>query len=382
VQMYQAAVDRDPQFAQALAGLATSNLLMSWLYYDRSPERVARAREAAERAVQLRPDLPEAHIALGFYYYHGLLSYPQALAEFAAALEIQPNNGEALWGIGFVRARQGRWQESADTMKKVAELDPADASKLYNLGFASKVAGRYADADRAYARAIVLNPQSAYAYAGRSGLQIVWHGDVDRAQAILDQAALVPGLEDEAGLVANTRRLVALARRDYQKALDLLAAETRTVFAGQNYYRPVSLLRGQVQRLEGQQDAARRSFEAARAELEQKIAQDPGDHRFHGALGIAYAGLGRRDDAVREAELGCELMPASKDAYRALYRLEELARVYTMVGRHDEAIAVLDDLLGRSGEWTPHLLRLDPGWDPLRSDPRFQALLTKYEVTE
>ena len=106
----------------------------------------------------------------------------------------------------------------------------------------------------------------------------------------------------------------------------------------------------------------------------------PTTPRFHGSLGIAYAGLGRRADAVREAKLGCDLMPASKDAMRALFRLEDLALVYTMVGQPGEAIAVLDDRLSRDGDFTAHMLRLDPAWDPLRSDPRFQALLTKYEV--
>jgi serine/threonine-protein kinase len=135
-----------------------------------------------------------------------------------------------------------------------------------------------------------------------------------------------------------------------------------------------------VQRLAGQDDLARRSFESARLDLEQKIKHDPGDPRFHSSLGIAYAGLGRRAEAVREAKLGCDLMPASKDALRAVDRLEDLALVYTMVGHRSEAIAQLEWLLGYSGWNTAHVLRLQPKWDPLRSDPRFQALLAKYEV--
>jgi serine/threonine-protein kinase len=135
-----------------------------------------------------------------------------------------------------------------------------------------------------------------------------------------------------------------------------------------------------VHRLAGQSDLAHRSFEAARLTLEQKAKQAPDDHRVRSSLGIAYAGLGRREEAVREARRGCELMPASKDALIAIMPVWELAVVYTMVGRPAEAITTLDDLLSRSGWWTPRVLRLDPDWDPLRSDPRFQALLTKYEV--
>jgi hypothetical protein len=132
--------------------------------------------------------------------------------------------------------------------------------------------------------------------------------------------------------------------------------------------------------LAGQHDLARPSYEAARLELEQKIAQDPADARFHSALGIAYAGLNRSVDAVREGTLGCDLMPASKDAWLAPSHLYDLAFVYTMVAQPGEAVAQLERLLAGSGEFTAHLLRLDPRWDPLRSDPRFQALLTKHEV--
>jgi TolB-like protein/tetratricopeptide (TPR) repeat protein len=380
LQMYQAAVDRDPRFAQALAGLAKTNLLMFWEYYDRSPERLMKAKEAAERAVELRPDLAEAHNALGLYFYQGMLDYTQALDEFAAALKIQPGSSEALEGIGFVLRRQGRWGEAAEKLSTVAESDPKNASRLFNVGFTCEFAGRYADADRAYLRTLALNPQWAEVYAERAWVQLLWHGDVDRAQALLEEAGRVVGLADEVGYLAQYQLRVALARRDYQGVLRQLQKETRAAIDNQDAYSPIPLLRGQVQRLAGQYDLARRSFEAARVELEQRVRHDPDDHRLHSSLGIAYAGLDRRDDAVRKARLGCDLMPASKDALRAIKRVEDLAVVYTMVGRNGDAIAALDDLLARSGWMSVHVLRLDPMWDPLRADPRFQALLTKYEI--
>jgi Flp pilus assembly protein TadD len=363
-----------------LAGLAGANLLMYWEYYDRSQERLASAKEAAERAVELRPDLAETHTALGTFFYHGLLDYPRALSAFSEALKIQPNNSDALSGTGAVLRRQGHWAEAAEKFSKVAELDPRSAARLYDLGFSCELAGRYAEADRAFVRSLALYPQWAEVYAERAWLQLLWHGDVDKAQAVLDEAGRVPGLADDAGYIAEVQPRVALARRDYQGMLRQLQAETRTAIDNQDGYWPIPLLRGQVHRLAGQHDLARRSFEAARLELEQRVRQDPNDHRLHGSLGIAYAGLGRKEDAVREARLGCDLMPASKDALRAILRVEDLAVVYTMVGSNSDATAALDDLLARSGWFTVHLLRLDSTWDPLRGDPRFQALLTKYEV--
>jgi serine/threonine-protein kinase len=380
VKMYQAAVEREPRFAQALAGLASANLMMYWEYYDRSQERLVKAKEAAERAVELRPDLADSHTALGYYFYWGLLDYPRALSEFSAALEIQPNNGEALNGTGAVLRRQGRWEEAAEKFSKVAELDPKNASSFEDVGFTCALAGRYSDADRAFIRSLTLNPRWAEVYAMRAWLQLLWHGDAGKAEAVLDEAGGVVGLADDAGNFAFYGLEVALARRDYEGALRQLQGETRGAIDNQDGYSPIPLLRGQVHRLAGQHDLARRSFEAARVELEQKVAQAPDDARLHSSLAIAYAGLGRRVEAVREAKLGYDLMPASKDALRAIGPVWNLAVVYTMVAQPDEAITALDDLLARSGWFTPHALRLDPRWDPLRSDPRFQALLTKYEV--
>ena len=378
--MYQDAVHRDPRFAQALAGLARMNLSTYWAYYDRSEQRLVKAKEAAERAVELRPDLAEAHTALGLYYYWGMLNYPQALDSFGAALRVQPKNADALTGIGWVLRRQGRWVEAAERLRTVADLDPKSAGRAFDLGFSSELAGRYAEADRAYARTLTLIPQHAQAHAERSWVQLLWHGDADRAQAILDETSRVAGFTDDSGYLAEVQLRVALARRDYQEELGRLQAETRGAIDNDIQYSPIPLWRGQLHALAGQGDLARRSFEAARAELEQKVRHDPGDHRLHSSLGIAYAGLGRPEDAVREARLGCELMGGSKDALRAILRLEDLAVVYTMVGRSVEAIAALDDLLARSGWFTAHVLRLDPRWDPLRGDPRFQALLSKHEV--
>jgi TolB-like protein/tetratricopeptide (TPR) repeat protein len=380
LQMYQAAVDRDPRFAQALAGVTKTNLSMYWEYYDRSQERLARAKQAADRAVALHPELADAHNALGLYYYWGMLDYPKALDAFAAALQIQPSSGEALSGMGWVLRRQGRWAEAVERLKTAADLDPKNAGRAFDVGLTSALAGRYADADRALTRSLSLNPQWAQVYAERSWLQLLWHGDGDGAQAILDEASQVPGLADDAGSLAEVQFLVALARRDWQGELRRLDAETRGAIDNQETYLPVPLLRGQVRALTGHADLARRSFEAARADLEQRLKHDPEDHRLHGSLGIAYAGLGRRDDAVREVRLGCDLMPPSKDALRAILRAEDLAVVYAMVGRSSEAIATLDDLLARSGWRTAHILRLDPRWDSLRGDPRLQALLRKYEV--
>ena len=379
LQMYQDALRRDSRFAQAFAGVARLHLIMHWEYYDRSPERLIKAREAAERAVQLRPDLAEAHTALGLYYYQGMLDYPKALDEFAAALRVQPNNSEAIAAMGYVLRRQGRWAEAVEKFNMVVNLDPKNASRMYDFGLANELAGRYAEADRAFVRALALNPQSALVYAARAWTQLLWRGDAEKARALLSEAAQVAGLTDDLGFIAQTGFRIALYRRDYHGALRQLESEARDAIDNQEEYWPIPLLRAQVLMLTGRHDLARRSFEDARLQLEIRVREDPDDHRLRSSLGIAYAGLGRHKEAVREARLACVLMPASKDALRASSRLSQLALVYTMVNRPAEAIAALEDLLALSGWWSSHLLRLDPSLDPLRPDPRFQALLAKYD---
>lgn len=378
--MYQAAVDRDPRFAEAFAGLATMHLHAYWNYYDRSPERLAKARDAVERAVELRPDLAQTHVARGHYLYHGLRDYPRALKEFAAATKIQQNNSEALLGTAAVQRRQGRWGEAAQEMSKIIALDPQNAGMYGELAWTCVYARRYADANRALDLAITLSPQWGWPYELKSWLQVQWRGDLVKAQGILDQAEQVDGLEGQPGYFRYDHAWLALYRRDYQRALNLLQAAEVAEINTQTEYRPLLLLQGQVQMLAGQHDIARRSFEAARLDLEQKVKQNREDDRFHSSLGIAYAGLGRKGEAVRVVKLACDLMPASKDAFRFLSHLEDLALVHTMAGQPDDAVVTLDESLARTGFLTPHVLRLDPRWDPLRSDPRFQALLIRYEV--
>jgi TolB-like protein/Flp pilus assembly protein TadD len=382
LKMYDAAADRDPRFAQALAGLARCHLLMYWAYFDRSEDRVVKAKEAAERAVMFRPDLAETHAALGYYYYRGSRDYERALDEFAKALRIQPGASVVHEGIGYVLRRQGHWKESADEIKKATDSDPKNAVLVFNLGRSWVLAHSYADADRAFQQAIGLSPEWNGPYATRASLQVRWRGDLDKAQAILDEAGRVPGLRDGDGLLAQDAAWLAMLHRDYEGALRVFETQPPHAFEYQNRLPPISLMRGEALMLAGRREPARRTFETVRLELEQTIKQDPGDGRFHSSLGIAYAGLGRREDAVRAAKRGCDLMPASKDAWMAQSRLYDLALVYTMTGQVDEAIATLDDVLSRSGSVTPHVLRLDPAWDPLRSDPRFQALLKKYAVEE
>ncbi|PWB70345.1 MAG: hypothetical protein C3F15_13940, partial [Holophagae bacterium] len=380
LEKFQAAVDRDPRFAQALAMTASTHLAMFWIDCEGGQEHLDKGRQTAERAIELRPDLALPHQALGDYFYRGLQDCRRALEEYAAALTIQPSNALALLQMGMALRFQGRWEEAVSAFSKGLELDPKNVHLLHHFAVTCIGIHRYAEADRALGLAIALSPQWDWPYGNKAELQVQWHGDLDTAQAILEQASHVAGINES---FLGTWRWLALLRRDYPEVLRLLEEEERQIKGDDLEERSaIFLLRGQAQVLMGEGDLARRSYEAARVELEKKIAQDPDDAGLRSSLGIAYAGLGRHTDAVREARLGCDPMPVTKCGMPLTWCLRDMALVYTMVAQPSEAIAKLDELLSRNGSFTAHTLRLDPTWDPLRSDPRFQALLTKYEVKE
>ena len=378
IRMYQAAVDRDPRFPQALAQLARNHLYIRFIFADRSPEHLDKAKDAVDRLAAIGPDLAETHIARGDYAYWGVGDYTRALDEFKAALVLQPSSTDTLEVTGYVLRRQGRWEEAADQLLKWVEIDPRNPLALYQYGLTCVILRRYPEADRYLSLSTSLSPQPGSPWALRGWLQIEWRGDVEKAHAVISEARMVAGLQDSTAPVGINSFRIALIRKDFQGALEQLDGEKRNAFSNQSNFFPIDLLRGEAQSLLGEHDLARRSFEAARRTLEKLVSENPDEERYQSSLGIACAALGLREEALKAAKRGTELMPPSKDAMKANLRIEHLALVQTMVGQQNEAIDGLDFLLSRPSLMSAQVLRLDPRWEPLRSNPRFQALLAKY----
>jgi TolB-like protein/Tfp pilus assembly protein PilF len=378
IRLFQAAVEKDPRFAPALGQLAKAHLYISFMHDDRSVAHVGGAKDALARLVALGPDLAETHVALAYDAYWRRLDYPSALQEFRAALVLQPSSTDVIQGIGSILRRQGQWSEAAEYMARWLELDPRSADALSNNGTTDLLLRRYAEADRMLSLGTSVNPQFGKMWARRAWVQVLWRGDVQKARSILSEGAQVDGLVDEETYFAWAWYRVALAAQDLDGALQMLESERLDAFSNQWTYRPVELLRAEVHALSGRTDEARRWFEAARRRLHTLASGAPEDARYQSALGIALAGLDRRDEALRAAHRGVELMPISKDAWRGPWRVEDLALVHSMLGQEDEAIARLEHLLASTGEASTHVLRLDPVWDPLRTNPRFRALLARH----
>jgi tetratricopeptide (TPR) repeat protein len=232
----------------------------------------------------------------------------------------------------------------------------------------------YPEAEPYYERAISLRPDWPEPYSWIAWLCLLWEGKAEKAHAVFEQASQNIGSLEDHWIVFRSV-VLNVFDRDYHKALSLLSSWTPEAFDTQFYFVPKAQLYAQIYGLNGNKQLEQDYYESARGLLEAKIQEHPEDARFHSALGIACAGLGRKQDAIRAGELAVELLPVSKDALRGFYRAKDLAQIYAMVGEHDAAVEQIESLLSIPGELSTCLLRLDPAWNSLRNHLRFKELI-------
>jgi tetratricopeptide (TPR) repeat protein len=371
--LYERAVELDPGFALAHASLAHSHWELYWYASDRTAERLAMTRGAVDRSLALDSGLFEGRRALAWYHY-ARFDYDAALRELEALRIEQPHNAELIALTGFLRRRQGRFDDAIAKLEEATGLGPRSAHWWYNLGETYWLVRDYASATRALDRAAELAPEFEIPYYFRLRVDVCNTGGTDGARAVLGEAAQF-GLAGRPRIVDEAVWLEVLDRRYQQAVRRLHDASGIDAFDWQFWFVPRSQWLGEVFRLSDQQDSARVHYEAARPTLEARIREFPDDPRYHSSLGIVYAGLGLRDEAVRTARRGVEVLPISREAYRGLYAVEALAQVYTIVGDHDAALTELEHLLSIPSHLCAGSLRLDPRWDPLREHPRFRRLV-------
>ena len=374
-QVFEEATKLDPNFAVAFAGLST---IESWMYhsFDPTPARREKARAAANEALRLQPDLPEAHLALGFSYYYGDRDYERALAEFAIAKRDLPNDAKVYMAIGAIQRRQGKWAESTANLEKAAALDPKDTTVLLNLAYSYMATRNFEAADKTFDRGIEAAPQSFGSRALKSELAIRWKGDFSVAEK---EFALVPPGIDPDGLVTLGRVSVLTLQRKFPEALQVIQQFREETLPGHGTAPcPKAFLEGMLYRYQGDKVRAQAAFDRARVIAEQLVRESPDDAARHGQLGFILAGLGRKEEAIREGKRAVELLPEAQDAFDGPEATAALAQIYAWTGERDQAFSLLDHLLITPNGLTVPILKLDPVWDSLRTDPRFQALVDKY----
>jgi TolB-like protein/Tfp pilus assembly protein PilF len=378
-QLYERAVQLDPNFALALA---RSSLLQSWIVHNFDPtrERREKARTLAERALQLQPDLPEAHLAVGYSYYYGDNNYDAALREFEIAQRGLPNESDAYLAIGAIQRRQGKWAESTTNLEKAVSLNPKDVWSLQNLTFNYAMLRNYDTANKTIDRALALDPTALEPLEVKSQLAIAEKGDFSVAEKAFEALKAIPMTNEQKAKIANERADVFLLERKYREGLqeveslpDNLPATFSKEGLGGKYY-----LIGFARKALHDETGARAAFLKAKSAVEEQLKRNPDAADVHVQLAKVLAYLSEKDSALSEAQRATELLPESKDAFGGPEITGGVAEVHAILGDNDRAIEILDGLLSRPSGVTVQGLKVNPIWDLLRSDPRFQALIEKY----
>jgi TolB-like protein/class 3 adenylate cyclase/Tfp pilus assembly protein PilF len=364
-QLLEKATKLDPNFADAFAALAWVH---DWNYhdFDPTPARKEKARAAADEALRLQPNLPEAHLAMGFYHYYCERDYQAALDEFAIAKQSLPNSADVYLAIGAIERRQGKWKEATASLEKAASLSPKDSWVMQNLADNYYATRNFEAADKIFDRAIEAAPQSFLLRADKAKLAIDWKGDLSVLEKELRQ---VPTGVDPDGFVSFARMQLLLLQRKFSDALAVLQQSPQFY-----YYKPRELFEGAIYTFLNDREKAFSAFERARPIAEKALRESPDDASRHVTLGLILAGLGEKEAAIAEGKRAVELLPESQDALDGPQMTVGLAQIYAWTGQRDQALQLLERSLSTPNGITVPVLRLDPFWDPLRSDPRFQEL--------
>jgi TolB-like protein/class 3 adenylate cyclase/Flp pilus assembly protein TadD len=368
IRSYQEAVKLDPNFAVAWAYLSCVQSNSYWTGLDPTPARLAAAKDSLDRARALDPDLPETHLALGYYRYYGQRDFTGALAEFQRAEKSLPNNVDVVKAIGLIQRRFAHWNEAIAALRRVVELDPRNTNSASILAITYMGIRHFSDA-LAIADHILAVESTNESGIGIKAFCLLAMGNLEAAEPVVAN----PNADVE------LRGFHALIKRRYTEAADILA---KGLNKQPDQDKPKLLLEiGLAQRLAGNADAARAAYQEAAQEFQRElgeVAPDAGPAaELHSGLGVAYAGLGDASSAVTEGQKGIVMQPSSEDPFEGPSREEAMAKIYALLGDADHAIPILKRLVQTSAptEIVPALLRLNPIWDSIRDDPRFQELV-------
>src|SRR6266487_4438152 len=382
-ELYMQAISLDPDFALAHARLA-SVCAGIFHYYEPTDAWKTKARTEAETALRIQPNLAEAHFALGQCIYWMEKDYDRALEQFEIASRLSPSSGDTDRLIAAIKRRQGKWEESLEAYERVAKLDPQNPNIVRELLFTNTSMRRWPEAARWGERMRAMAPASLVAKMQSGYVDFWWKGDTQLLKSLVDK---VPAGIDPDGVVTSARWDVAMLRRDYFAAKNVLEGSSVSALSYTNAgLTPRIFFEGCIYLAQGDNTNAQKAFELARPAFEAAVKEAPASADRHAILGWLYAFMGRRDDAIREGQRAVELKPESKDAVDGSLMNGYLALIYARVGKNDLAIPLIERLLRTPGavdsadySITINDLKYRWEWDPLRKDPRFEKLIRSPE---
>lgn len=383
--LFKRALALDPKFALAHARLA---VVYGQAYGSNPRDSTARSnaiRHELEAALRLQPDLPDAHLAIG-YQLQGQQQHERALTEFGLAGKGLPENAEVMRAIASSYRALGRWDEAVTNLERALELDPEDLDTRTQLGMTYSRLRRYEEAVRTWDRVIADGPTDYAVWLVRGNQFLRWQGSADTLAAILRR---VPPEFGPPGMRSWTEIMTARVQRRHSDALRIVnrprrktdAVDSLLIYESPVIYCPRSLIRAQIYTDAGSTRLAAVNYDSARVLLETKAAGSINDPRIAIALGLAYAGLGRKAEAIGQAQRALELAPLSRDVLNGTAFMGGSAEVFALAGANEEALELLDRMLSLPAgrEATVPLLRVDPAYAKLRKDPRFERMLARHD---
>jgi tetratricopeptide (TPR) repeat protein len=376
IENYQLAIDIEPDFALAHAELSRAHAKLFYYRHDLSDERKQLARRALEKAAELSPESPSAHLAAGYYHFRVEKDFEKALGYYELAAKHHSEGAEILDAKAELCRHQGRWQEALEYYQSACELSPRNVFHFVELAITHWWLRQYREASAVSEQSIALAPDQVWTYLTKAFNYWSWEGAPEQSRLALENVS------EESSWGAWAWYWQRMYEGRYEEAIEGLSSVPGEWISLKIGARPKSLLAAYAYELMGEEESARASYEESRTALEAQVESVPNDPRYHSSLGITYAALGQKEMAISEGKQAVDLYPISADAAYGQPFAIDLAHIYTILGEQKAALEEVEYLLSVPGWISVAWLEFDPRWNPLREHPGYRVLLDKFSGTE